>query len=418
MKAGLLIVGDELTGGSVRDINSSFMAGELDLAGWGVSAILLTGDDADDIARGLDYLLSCSDAVIVSGGLGPTADDITAAAIATAFSLPLDEHPEVLARLKERFNSFGIPWTENNAKQARFPRGAEVIENPAGTAPGFYLARGGKAVAVVPGVPREVRRMVPGGVLPLLERDFLGNDVKKARKRIRIFGLSESRVDEIISGTGAFPGVTIGFYPHFPENHLVLLARGRDMSEAVLRLDEAAGRIHEALAPYVYGVDDESLEGVVARILTERGLTLSVAESFTGGLITDRLTDIPGSSLFLERGVVAYSNESKVHLLGVPPGIIERYGAVSRETAELMARGMRASAGTDLGLSTTGIAGPTGGSAEKPTGTVYVALADKRRVVCRKARFRWGRRDVKTTGSSLALDMVRRYLTGGEVCDE
>ena len=144
----------------------------------------------------------------------------------------------------------------------------------------------------------------------------------------------------------------------------------------------------------------------------------SLPESFTGGLITDRLTDIPGSSLFLERGIVAYSNESKVHLLGVPSGIIERHGAVSRETAELMARGMRASAGTDLGLSTTGIAGPSGGSGRKPLGTVYVALADKRGVVCRKSRFRWGRRDIKKVGSSLALEMVRRYLTGGMVCGE
>jgi nicotinamide-nucleotide amidase len=217
---------------------------------------------------------------------------------------------------------------------------------------------------------------------------------------------------------GPFPGVTLGFYPRFPENHLVLLARGRGRNEAVARLDEAARRIHEALGPYIYGLDDETLEGVVARILTERALTLSVAESFTGGLITDRLTDIPGSSLFLERGVVAYSNESKVHLLGVPPDVIQRHGAVSRETARLMARGIRASAGTDLGLSTTGIAGPSGGSAEKPLGTVYIALADRQRVVCRKARIRRGRRDIKKIGSSMALEMVHKYLTGTQVCDE
>ncbi|MCK9230447.1 MAG: competence/damage-inducible protein A [Syntrophales bacterium] len=418
MKAGLLIIGDELTGGSIPDVNSSFIAGELDLSGWDVSTILLTGDDPEAIANGLEYLLSRSDAVIVSGGLGPTADDITTAAIAAAFNLPLDENREILARLKERFSSFGIPWTENNAKQAWFPRGAGIIENPAGTAPGFYLKREDKAVIVVPGVPREVRQMVPRGVLPLLERDFPVTGGEKARKTIRIFGLSESRVDEIIAGMGPFPGVTLGFYPRFPENHLVLLARGRGRNEAVARLDEAARRIHEALGPYIYGLDDETLEGVVARILTERALTLSVAESFTGGLITDRLTDIPGSSLFLERGVVAYSNESKVHLLGVPPDVIQRHGAVSRETARLMARGIRASAGTDLGLSTTGIAGPSGGSAEKPLGTVYIALADRQRVVCRKARIRRGRRDIKKIGSSMALEMVHKYLTGTQVCDE
>lgn len=411
-------MGDELTGGSVQDVNASFAARELDMIGWSVSAILLVGDDPPSIISGLDYLLSRSDAVIVSGGLGPTADDITTAAVAEGVGRPLEMDEDVLAKLKERFRAFNIPWTENNAKQARFPRGATIIDNPVGTAAGFYLRVEKGAVAVVPGVPRELQRMIPEGVVPVLEREFAGERTAKARRTLKIIGLSESRVDEIIAGIGPFPDISLGFYPHFPEQHLVVIARGRDTEEAAARLEEADERIRRALGGHVYGVDGDTLERVVAGLLERRGSTLAVAESFTGGLITDRLTDVPGISRFLERGIVAYSNDAKVELLGVPADVIEKHGAVSRETAECMARGVRASACTDLGLSTTGVAGPSGGSDEKPVGTVYIALAAPDGVFCRKLSLRWGRRGIKEIGAQTALDMARRYLTGGTVCDE
>jgi nicotinamide-nucleotide amidase len=412
------MVGDELTGGSVQDINASFTARELDMIGWDVSAIMLVGDDPPSIISGLDYLFSRSDVVIVSGGLGPTADDITTAAIAEGLGLPLETDEKVLARLKERFHAYNIPWTENNAKQARFPRGSTIIDNPVGTAAGFYARTEKGAVIVVPGVPRELQRMIPGGVAPVLEREFNGERTIKARRTLKITGLSESRVDEIIAGIGPFPDISLGFYPHFPEQHLVVIARGRDADEAAARLEDADKRIRRALDGHVYGVDGETLEKIVGGLLEERGLTLAVAESFTGGLIADRLTDIPGISRFLERGIVAYSNDAKVELLKVPADVIEKHGAVSRETAEYMARGVKTSSGVDLGLSTTGIAGPAGGSDEKPVGTVYIALAAPDGIFCRKLSLRWGRRGIKEIGAQTALDMARRYLTGGAVCDE
>ncbi len=415
MIAGILLVGDELIGGMVQDINSSYIAAQLDLAGWGVSAVLTVGDDNEAVKSGLEYLCALSDAVIVAGGLGPTADDITTAAVAAAFGLPLVSDERVLQTLKDRFAAFHISWTENNAKQALFPEGALVIENRVGTAAGFCLERDGKWVAVVPGVPGEAKKMVTEGVLPHFEKVCGAASEKKARKQLRLFGLSESKIDEAIGRLGALPGVTIGFYPRFPEVHLVLTARGREGREATMHLEEAEAKIDGVLHRHIIGYDDETLEGIVAALLTKGGFTLSVAESCTGGLIADRLTDIPGSSAFLERGAVVYSNLAKVELLGVPAEIIERYGAVSRETAELMARGMRAMAKTDLGLATTGIAGPSGGTLEKPVGTVYVALSDGEATYCRKSSFPWGRRRIKEISSELALEMLRRYLTGSDV---
>jgi len=415
MNAGILLVGDELIGGMVQDINSSYIAAQLDLAGWGVSAVLTVGDSNEAVKSGLEYLCVLSDAVIVAGGLGPTVDDITTAAVAAAFGLPLVCDERVLRKLKERFAEFHVPWTDNNAKQALFPEGSLIIENHGGTAAGFCLERDRKWVAVVPGVPGEAKKMVTEGVLPHFEKVCGAASEKKERKQLRLFGLSESKIDEAIGLLGPLPGVTIGFYPRFPEVHLVLTARGRDGREAALRLEEAEAKIDGTLHRHIIGHDDKTLEEVVAALLTKGGLTLSVAESCTGGLITDRLTDIPGSSVFLERGAVVYSNLAKEELLGVPAEIIERYGAVSRETAELMARGMRAMAKTDLALATTGIAGPGGGSVEKPVGTVYVALSDGEVTYCRKSQFRWGRRRIKEISSELALEMLRRYLTGSDV---
>lgn len=418
MKAGILLVGDELTGGRVLDINSSYIAERLDLSGWGVSAIITVGDDGEAVKGGLEYLLDRSEGVIVAGGLGPTADDITTAAVAAAFNLSLHMDDEVLRKLKGRFETYHIPWTENNSKQAVFPAGAIVLENRAGTAAGFCIEQGGKLVAVIPGVPGEARRMTVEEVLPCFEKFFGKADEKKMRKQVRLFGLSESKIDETIALMGPFPDVSVGFYARFPEIHLLLTARGKNESEAAARLEEAVKKIHEKLGRYIYGYDDETIEGIVASLLIERGYTLAVAESCTGGLITDRLTNIPGSSGFLERGAVVYSNLSKVELLGVPPEIIKAHGAVSRETAELMARGVREMAKTDIGLATTGIAGPSGGSEEKPVGTVYFALSDSSKTYCRKSHFRWDRRRVKEISSQFALEMLRRYLIEGRVFDE
>lgn len=411
MKIGIVTIGNELISGKTQDTNSSSIARLMTVHGWQVSVSMSVPDDVDAIRGALSYCMSLSDAVVVTGGLGPTADDITTAAIAGAFGLNLYTDESVLKNIKERFEKYHIPWTDNNAKQAVFPEGAGTIQNPVGTAWGYFLKRDGKIIAVVPGVPSEVQRMVPDGVVPILRRELEDTALHIESRTIKLSGITEARVDQTLADVnfGAL-GVDVGFYPSFPEIQVVLTARCATEKEAKARIKAADKHVSEKLQRNIFAYDHDTLEGIVARLLTEKKLTLAVAESCTGGLITDRLTDIPGSSVFLERGVVAYSNESKTGLLGVSEDVLRDYGAVSEQAAVLMAEGVRKLGGTDLGLATTGIAGPTGGTEDKPVGTVFIALADGRKTVCRHYSFRWGRRRNKTITSQTALMMLKRYL--------
>jgi len=314
---------------------------------------------------------------------------------------------------KERFEKYQIRWTDNNAKQAVFPEGAETIRNVIGTAWGYFLKRDGKIIFVVPGVPAEVQRMVPESVLPILRRELETSASYIESRTIKLSGITEARVDQILADVNFEAlGVDVGFYPGFPEIQVVLTARYSTEQEAKARINTAEKHASERLQQYIFAYDQDTLEGIVARLLTEKKLTLAVAESCTGGLITDRLTDIPGSSAFLERGVIAYSNKSKTDLLGVSEDVLRDYGAVSEQAAILMAEGVRSFGGCDLGLATTGIAGPAGGTEEKPVGTVFIALADGRKTICRHYSFRWERRRNKTITSQTALMMLKRYLRG------
>ncbi|MFB3924730.1 MAG: competence/damage-inducible protein A [Syntrophales bacterium] len=413
MKIGIMTIGDELTSGRIQDTNSSYIALQVNMRGWRISSMLSVGDDEESIRRGLHFTLSLSDAAVITGGLGPTADDMTTQAIANIYGLPLYTDEEILSEIKTRFERLRIEWTQNNAKQAMFPEGARPIFNPTGTAWGFSLRAGGKIIAVIPGVPSEVKRMFPEGVMPLLEKECRGRAQYVVSRTVKIFGLAEAKIDQTVSSIDlALPGISIGFYPRFPENHLVITSRNESREEAVRNLRTAQDRIVGALHKNIFGYDEETIEGIVASLLAKKGLSLAVAESVTGGLIADRLTNIPGSSAFLNRGIVAYSNEAKTDLLGVPPDILETYGAVSEQTAILMAEGVRKLAKTDIGLSTTGIAGPTGGSEAKPVGTVFIALSDGGDAQCRKFFFRWERRRIKEITSQWAIEMLRRFLTG------
>ena len=413
MKTGILTIGNELISGKTRDINASFIARELYLQGWSVSVIMSVGDDENEIKRGLDHILSLSDAVVITGGLGPTVDDITTAAVAHAFSLNLYTDETALKHLKERFQKYRLPWTENNAKQAVFPVGSETIHNPVGTAWGFTLKRGRKIIAVIPGVPAEVKRMVPEGVIPVLRKEFTQEALAIAHRTIRLSGITEARVDETLADVDFNAlGVTIGFYPDFPEIQIVLSARCFSDTESLEKIKKAEVQVSTRLHHYIFAYDQETIEGVVASSLTNKGLTVAIAESCTGGLITDRLTNIPGSSSFLERSVIAYSNQAKTDLLGVPEEILKSFGAVSEQVAILMAQGVRTSGKTDIGVAVTGIAGPTGGSDEKPVGTVFIALTDGSKSFCRHYSFRWDRRRNKIIASQATLIMLKRYLTG------
>lgn len=411
MKIGILTIGNELVNGRTADTNSSFIAREINLQGWQVETIMSVGDDFAAIKSRLQYLLTFTDAVICTGGLGPTADDITTAAVAKAFDLPLYTDEKVLARLKEIFVQYNLRWTENNTKQALFPKGAEVIANPVGTAAGFALQVQDKLVFVIPGVPSETHRMLPEGVIPVLRRQFpqpVGHTIKQT---VKTFGLSEAAVDEKLSGLNFEAlSISVGFYPVFPENHLVLIARADSQEQAQNNLQKALDEVTARLHDCIFSYGEQTLEEIIAAALTEKKLTIAVAESCTGGLIANRLTDISGSSVYFDRGLVTYSNSAKISMLGVPADIIEKHGAVSEETARLMAEGVRKLAGTNLGLSSTGIAGPTGGSKEKPVGTVYIALADANETVCRHYRFRWDRKRNKLVSSETALMMLKNYL--------
>ena len=411
MKIGILTIGNELMNGRTADTNSSFIAREMTLQGWQIESMMSVGDDAAIIKSRLHDLLSFTDTVICTGGLGPTADDITTTAVAGAFDLSLHMDEKVLAHLKDIFSKYNLRWTENNAKQAMFPAGAEVIPNPVGTAAGFALHIQNKLVFVIPGVPSEVYRMLPDGVIPILRRHFPQPFRQSVKQTIKTFGLSEAAVDQRLADFNFEAlGVSVGFYPIFPENHVVLIARSDTLEQAQKNLQKAVDEVTARLSDCIFAYGEKSLEEIIGAALTEKKLTIATAESCTGGLIANRLTDVSGSSAYFERGLITYSNEAKIQLLQIPASIIEKHGAVSEETARLMAEGVRRLAGTDLGLASTGIAGPTGGSKEKPVGTVFIALADKDQTLCRRHAFRWDRKRNKLVSSETALTMLNRYL--------
>lgn len=418
MRVGILTIGNELLSGRTQDTNSALIASHINARGWQVSMMMSVGDDYEAVKRELDHILNHADAVIVTGGLGPTADDITTAAIARACGLGLYTDENVLAEIKARFVQHGLVWTMNNTKQAMFPEGARLIANPIGTAWGFALKHHNKRIIVIPGVPSEVARMMPKGVIPVLREAQTGPREFFISRTFKLFGITEAKLDETVAHLNLDdPELSIGFYPRFPESHLVLTSKSASDDKAKSAFKDAEFRIAEALKKYIFGFGDDTIEGIVAELLSRKKLTLSVAESCTGGRITDKLTNIPGSSQFLERGFVTYSNESKTKLLGVPSEVIRKFGAVSEETARSMAEGARNNAGTDIAISVTGIAGPTGGTEAKPVGTVYIALADGKQTVCRLFRFRWERQRIKEMAAHWALEMLRRYLTEGNPCE-
>lgn len=413
MKIAILTIGNELMSGRTADTNSSFIAREANLQGWQVEAMMSVEDNFASIKNRLNYLMPLADVIICTGGLGPTTDDITTEAVARAFGLSLFTDEKSLNHIKNIFTQRNFVWVENNTKQAVFPQGAEVIPNTMGTAPGFALKANGKWIFVIPGVPRESQIMFPNGVMPILHREFPEKEQFIAKQTIKTFGLGESAVDKTLADVDFNAlGVNIGFYPVFPENHIVLVSRKKTLAEAREKLRLAVNEVTSRLSKYIFACGEETLEEIVGIMLREKKLTIAVAESCTGGLITSRLTDVPGSSEYLERAAVTYSNAAKVSLLGVPAAIIEKHGAVSEETARLMAEGVRKMAGTDLGLASTGIAGPDGGSVAKPVGTVYLALSDAHQTICRHYVYRWDRKRNKHIFSQAALLLLKNYLQG------
>ena len=415
MKAEILTIGDELLRGEIVDTNKAFLSDRL--LGLDVETRFHSSvrDDPPDMIDAFQRAASRADVVLVSGGLGPTRDDLTSETLARAFGRELRIDPEALAGIRAFFARAGREMSENNARQARFPDGAEVLPNPIGTAPGFLLDVEGTLFFCMPGVPREMQRMLDEQVLPRIAARLGGAGGVVRATLLRTFGMGESALDADLSDVARSGDVSLGFRTSFPDNYLRPLARASTAEEAEARLAKVCDVIRQRLGPLVYAEGDETLEAVVGRLLRARGATIAVAESCTGGLVAQKLTDVPGSSSYFLGGVVAYANRAKQDLLGVPAALLAEHGAVSEACARAMAEGVRARFGADLGLATTGISGPDGGTPEKPVGLVHLALARAQGTHADHFVFPLDRSRHRLLTAQVALDWVRRAMLGVEL---
>jgi len=415
VKAEIITIGDELLRGEIVDSNKSFLSDRLLALDIETRFHCSVRDDPADMADAFQRAAARCDIVLVSGGLGPTRDDLTSEVLAQTFGRKhvLDE--QALATIRAFFASVGREMTENNASQAYFPEGAEVLPNPIGTAPGILLEVSETLFFCMPGVPREMMRMMDEQVLPRIAARSDGAFGVVRATLLRTFGMGESTLDAELSDLARESDVSLGFRTSFPDNYLRPLVRGATAAEAEARLAGLCARIRERLGPLIYGAGDETLEAVAGRLLRDKGATIALAESCTGGLVAERLTDVPGSSAYVLGGVVAYANAVKQDLLGVPAELIEAHGAVSEPCARAMAEGVRARFGSSLGIATTGISGPDGGSEEKPVGLVYIALADAERTHVDRFVFPLDRTRHRQLTAQVALDWIRRAMLGVEL---
>ena len=412
MIAEIVCIGTELLLGQIVDTNSTFLAERLAAIGVDLFHKTVVGDNIRRIEDVLKQALSRADFVITSGGLGPTEDDCTKEAISNITFSPLEFDKEVLERIREIFSSRNVEMPKNNEIQAMFPRGSKVLSNPRGTAPGFVLEFNGRAIISLPGPPRELKPMVDKEVIPYICSKLKNPAIIKS-KVLKVAGISESKLSEILKDI--FMGSsnpTLAYLAGEKGITVRITAKGKDTEKADSLISKMEKQVRERIDKLIFGVDDDTLEGVVGRMLRKKGLTLAVAESCTGGLISDRITDIPGSSEYFMIGAVTYSNRAKSEVLKVPEDMIKRYGAVSREVAQAMAEGIRKISGTDIGIGVTGIAGPSGGPQEKPVGLVHIALSAEDKICHREYRFGVERLRNKSFTAYMAIEMLRKYLLG------
>lgn len=409
MRADILTIGDELLIGQVVNTNQAFIAEHLSALGITIGTMVTVGDDAEAIVSAFGASWKHRDIVIVTGGLGPTHDDITKKAVCRFFNTDLVSNDDLRAHIASLLSGRSARWTASAEEQTMVPRSARILPNPKGTAPGLLFEEQEKLFIVLPGVPYEMEAIMYGSVIPLVRSRTKAELV--VHRTLRTTGIAESTLAEKLGNIEELlQGASLAFLPSPLGVRLRISATAADNSAATAIVLAAENRIRERAEQYIYGVETEELEEVLGRLLTERKLTIAVAESCTGGLIADRLTNVPGSSAYLERGVVAYSNTAKTAVLGVPETLIRTHGAVSREVAAAMAEGVRTSAGTDIGIATTGIAGPAGATAEKPVGLVWIGYSDARETLALRFNFGADRLRVKQRASQAALDLVRRRL--------
>jgi len=407
----IITIGNELISGRTLDLNAWYAAGRLTASGLKVTRITTVGDHPERVSKALSKAISHSRFVIITGGLGSTVDDMTCEIAADALGRPLCLDKQMLQQIKNYVDARGMELSPSLEKMAWMPEGSKLL-NPDGNVCGFSLREDRVRLYFLPGVPDQMRFLMDKFVIPEILDQC--HTLPVLRQRIlKLYGLNEPRVADVLKDLlDKTHDVLLGFYPQFPENHITMSLRGEDEATVTAELDKMEKELRKILRPYVFASGNLNMEDVVGRMLIEKKLTLSVAESCTGGFIGNLLTNVPGSSSYFQGGVMVYSNQAKVDLLGVSPKTIETLGAVSDLTAREMAVGVKAKMGTDLGLAVTGIAGPDGGSREKPVGTVHIGLAGEKGVFSHKYRF-WGTRvQIKQNTAMMALDWIRRVLNG------
>lgn len=409
MKAEILAVGTELLMGQIANTNAQYISSKLPNVGIGVYYHDVVGDNPERLKQCLALALSRSDIVILTGGLGPTQDDLTKETVAEAVNRKLVLDQQSLDKMTAYFTGSNRKMTQNNIKQAYLPEGSIIIRNKNGTAPGCIIEEGGKIIIMLPGPPSEMKPMFNESVMPYFAAK---SEFKLVSRFLRIFGIGESAMEDmLIDLIDKQTNPTIAPYAKDGEVTLRITARYEKNSVEEDIITPVENEIKRRLGDAVYSNDNRNLEEVAAGLLMESGMTLALAESCTGGLLAAKLTEIPGISAVFDRAVVTYSNRSKMETLGVKQETLDQYGAVSEQTAKEMAAGIRRVSSTDLGISVTGIAGPDGGTPEKPVGTVYIALAHKSGVDTKKLEL-WGNRNrIRSVTCLHAFDMLRRYLT-------
>ena len=413
MKACILAVGSEMLTPFKVDTNSLLITERLNAIGFDVRLKAVVTDDVAEIAAVVRAALAWADVLVVTGGLGPTEDDLTREAVSSVLGVALEIDEGIVEALRERFARRGFVMSENNRRQAMVPKGAIVLENRNGSAPGLMLTSNGSDIVLLPGPPREMTPMLDAVIRDRLAAKGRGTGL--FRRTLKITGRPESEVDAV-----AQPVYTPWLKQDVPISTTILAALGQielhltasaaSLDEANRALDPAVEQLRAALGASVYSTDGRPLEAVVGAMLKDRGLTIALAESCSGGLLASRLTDVPGSSAYVERGVVCYSNRAKVELIGVPEELLREQGAVSEPVARAMAEGVAERSGTNVGVGITGIAGPDGGTAEKPVGTVVVAVSVNGETKVRTLKLFGGRDMIKYQSAQAAMNMLRLML--------
>ena len=408
MTAAVLSIGTELSRGELVNTNGPWIAAQLVSIGFEVFEHAVVDDDRPRIVAAIERLARSVSVVVCTGGLGPTTDDVTTESVATLLGVSLKRDEASLEHIRRRFEKLGRTMSDSNSKQADFPEGADVLANPIGTAPGFSVRVGRAICFFMPGVPREMTRMFDEQVVPRI-RALAPSDTYQIR--IKTFGLPESVVGEKLAGIEATnEGVIIGYRAHFPEIEVKILAKGASQKSAREACEKATAEVRSRLAEVVYGEGDDTFSSVVGRVLRNKGVTLAIAESCTGGLVGSMLTREPGASDFLLLDAVTYANSAKSRVLGVDEDLLRAHGAVSAEVAAAMAEGARRASGADVALSLTGVAGPTGGTEDKPVGTVYMGVTGSRGTEVKHRVFPGDRLQIQTLAAYAGLTILRTYV--------